>query len=67
MWKTYAGSMKAVFQGGADLVTYWFEKARVQIAERRAKRVGLLATNSIRQPQNRRVLAACRREQARVG
>ncbi len=32
----------------ADLVCYWFEKARAQIAAGKAKRAGLLATNSIR-------------------
>ena len=42
--------------GGADLVTYWFEKARSQIAGRKAKRAGLLATNSIRMVGNRPVL-----------
>ncbi|CAA9457786.1 MAG: FIG01008102: hypothetical protein [uncultured Rubrobacteraceae bacterium] len=42
--------------GGADLVTYWFERAREMIAESRAKRAGLLATNSIRGGANRRVL-----------
>jgi type II restriction/modification system DNA methylase subunit YeeA len=41
----------------ADLVTYWFEKARAHIAAGRAKRVGVLATNSIRGGANRRVLA----------
>ena len=43
--------------GGADLVTYWFEKAREQIDSSRAKRVGLLATNSIRGGANRKVLS----------
>ena len=32
----------------ADLVTYWFEKARAQVASGQTKRVGLVATNSIR-------------------
>ena len=40
----------------ADLVTYWHEKAREMIAQRRAKRAGLLATNSIRGGANRQVL-----------
>lgn len=40
----------------ADLVTYWFEKARQEIAAGRAKRAGLVATNSIRGGANRRVL-----------
>jgi len=42
--------------GGADLVSYWFERARQMIAEGQAKRAGLLATNSIRGGANRRVL-----------
>ena len=42
--------------GGADLVTYWFEKAREQIVHGHAKRAGLLATNSIRGGANRKVL-----------
>ena len=32
----------------ADLVTYWFEKARAMIEADRAKRAGLLATQAIR-------------------
>ncbi len=42
--------------GGADLVTYWFEKAREQIESGHVKRAGLLATNSIRGGANRAVL-----------
>jgi very-short-patch-repair endonuclease len=42
--------------GGADLVCYWFEQAREQIAQGKARRVGLLATNSIRSGANREVL-----------
>jgi len=40
----------------ADLCCYWFERARAEVAAGRAKRAGLLATNSIRQRKNRRVL-----------
>ncbi|MFN8483098.1 MAG: type IIL restriction-modification enzyme MmeI [Anaerolineae bacterium] len=40
----------------ADLVTYWFEKARAMIAADTAKRAGLLATQAIRGGANRRVL-----------
>ncbi|MFQ5434518.1 MAG: class I SAM-dependent DNA methyltransferase, partial [Anaerolineae bacterium] len=39
-----------------DLVCYWFEKARAEIAGRGAGRAGLLATNSIRGGSNREVL-----------
>jgi type II restriction/modification system DNA methylase subunit YeeA len=40
----------------ADLVAYWFEKARAHIRAGRATRVGLVATNSMRGGANRRVL-----------
>ena len=33
--------------GGADLVTFWYERAREQMQAGNAKRAGLLATNSI--------------------
>src|SRR5215216_34925 len=40
----------------ADLVCYWFEKARTMIENKNAKRAGLLATQGIRGGTNRRVL-----------
>lgn len=40
----------------ADLVCYWVEKARAQVATGAAKRAGLVTTNSIRGGANRRVL-----------
>ncbi|MCL4296531.1 MAG: class I SAM-dependent DNA methyltransferase [Anaerolineae bacterium] len=40
----------------ADLVCYWFEKARSLIAANKIQRAGLLATNSIRGGANRHVL-----------
>jgi type II restriction/modification system DNA methylase subunit YeeA len=40
----------------ADLVCYWFEKARAAIRAGRAASVGLVATNSIRGGANRKVL-----------
>ena len=40
----------------ADLVCYWFEKARAEIEKGRLKQAGLLSTNSIRGGANRRVL-----------
>ena len=56
----YVTRLRALYKGrvpgGADLVTYWFEKARVEIEARRAKRTGLVATNSIRGGANREVL-----------
>ncbi|MCC7312517.1 MAG: class I SAM-dependent DNA methyltransferase [Sulfuritalea sp.] len=42
--------------GGADLVTYWFEKARAQIEAGECVAAGLVATNSIRGGANRKVL-----------
>ncbi|GAB1412604.1 hypothetical protein MASR1M97_13400 [Candidatus Desulfobacillus denitrificans] len=42
--------------GGADLVTYWFEKARAQIETGKCRAAGLVATNSIRGGANRKVL-----------
>ena len=42
--------------GGADFVSYWFEKARALIEQDGAKRAGLVATNSIRGGASRRVL-----------
>ncbi len=49
---TYKGHVP----GGADLVTYWFEKARAQIENGQATVAGLVATNSIRGGSNRKVL-----------
>jgi type II restriction/modification system DNA methylase subunit YeeA len=40
----------------ADLVCYWFERARALVASGEIQRVGLLATNSIRGGANRKVL-----------
>jgi hypothetical protein len=42
--------------GSADLVTYWFERARASVESKKTKRVGLLATKVIRQKNNRAVL-----------
>ena len=53
MFRTYVGRVPAE----ADLVCYWFEKAGQQIASGKAKRAGLVATNSIRGGANRRALA----------
>ncbi|HQU79104.1 MAG TPA: N-6 DNA methylase [Azonexus sp.] len=50
--KTFDGRVP----GGADLVTYWFEKARAQIAEGKLQAAGLVSTNSIRGGANRKVL-----------
>jgi len=56
----YTEALRKVYEdrvpGGADLVTYWFEKARAQIEAGKCQRAGLVATNSIRQKRNRPVL-----------
>jgi len=56
----YVEAMFRVYDGHvpreADLVTYWFEKARAALEAGRLKRAGLLATNSIRGGASRRVL-----------
>lgn len=57
----YTFKLRKVYEGrvpgGADLVTYWFEKARVQLIAGKCQRAGLVATNSIRGGANQKVLA----------
>src|SRR5262249_55741128 len=52
LWKLYLNRV----QGAADLVCYWFERAREQIATGADVRAGLLATQGIRGGANRKVL-----------
>lgn len=56
----YVNALFAVWKGRvpaeADLVAYWFEKARKAIEEGRTKRAGLLATQGIRGGASREVL-----------
>ncbi len=56
----YVDALFALYAGRipqeCDLVTYWFEKARALVEAGRAKRVGLLATQSIRAGANLRVM-----------
>jgi N-6 DNA Methylase len=56
----YTEVLRAAYKGrvpgGADLVCFWFEKARAQIEAGALLRAGLVATNSIRQGANREVL-----------
>ena len=56
----YTFKLRKVYEGrvpgGADLVTYWFEKARVQLTTGKCQRAGLVATNSIRGGANQKVL-----------
>lgn len=58
----YTERLRAAYKGrvpgGADLVCYWFEKARAQIEHGALRRAGLVATNSIRGGRNREVLDA---------
>ncbi len=57
----YTDALRRVYEGrvpgGADLVTYWFEKARAQIEAGYCLRAGLVTTNSIRGGTNQQVLA----------
>lgn len=56
----YVAALRRCYSGripaGVDLVTYWFEKARAQIAEGKAKLAGLVATQAIRGGSSRKVL-----------
>ena len=52
LFKVFAGRVPAE----ADLVCYWFEKARALLSKGNVGRVGLLATQGIRGGANRRVL-----------
>ena len=56
----YVDQLFTLFKGRvpafADLVCYWFERARGHIEQDKAKRAGLLATNSIRGGANREIL-----------
>ncbi len=56
----YADSLFALYEGqvphGADIVCYWFERARYQIQSGFTQRAGLLATQSIRMGRSRIIL-----------
>ena len=58
--KAYFDALNKVYDaevpGGADLVCYWFDKARKQILAGEAVGTGLVSTNSIRGGSNRKVL-----------
>jgi hypothetical protein len=51
----YTETLREIYSGrvpgGADLVCYWFDKGDKQIGLGLAKRVGFVATNSIRAGQ----------------
>ncbi len=56
----YTDTLRTCYEGrvpgAADLVTYWFEKARAHIEQGKAKIAGLVGTNSIRGGASRKVL-----------
>jgi type II restriction/modification system DNA methylase subunit YeeA len=58
----YTSALRTVYRGrvpgGADLVCYWFEKARAAVEKAGVGAAGLVGTNSIRGGKNREVLDA---------
>lgn len=56
----YTERLRALYKGrvpgGADLVCYWFEKARALIEAGTLQRAGFVSTNSVRGGKNREVL-----------
>ncbi len=60
--ETYTATLRRTYEGrvpgGADLVCYWFEKARTAIEYYGLEAAGLVSTNSIRGGANRKVLDA---------
>lgn len=58
--RRYVDSLRSLYKkrvlGGADLVAFWFEKARAQVEKGNSTAAGLVATNSIRGGASRRVL-----------
>jgi hypothetical protein len=57
----YTEALRKVYEGrvpgGADLVTYWFEKARVALEKNGLGAAGFVATQSVRAGAGRKVLA----------
>ena len=64
--REYPETLRRAFAGRvpgfADLVCYWFDKARQQVVDGKTQRAGLVATNSIRGGANRAVLDAIGRD-----
>ena len=60
--RDYCNTLNRLYEphvpGGADLVCYWFHKARQHIASGYGLRCGLVATQAIRNGSNRKVLDA---------
>lgn len=56
----YVDDLRSLYEGrvpgGANLVTYWFEKTRSLISTGKSLRAGLIATQAIRAGANRKVL-----------
>ena len=56
----YINALRTLYKdrvpSSADLVTYWFERARAMIEQGTVQRAGLLATQAIRAGANRKVL-----------
>jgi type II restriction/modification system DNA methylase subunit YeeA len=56
----YVEALRGLYEGrvpgGADLVTYWFEKAREMVQRKQVRAAGLVATQGIRGGTNREVL-----------
>lgn len=61
----YVEELRSLYRGRvpgfADLCCYWFERAREHVAQGKANRVGLLATQAIRGGKNREVLDRIKR------
>ena len=62
----YFDELDCLYRGripaGVDLVGYWFLKSLDLVRDGRIQRAGLVATNSIRQPGNRKVLETITQE-----
>lgn len=60
MGEPYVTALRQIYKGrvpgGADLVTYWFEKSRQALETGALLQAGLVSTNSIRGGSNREVL-----------
>jgi SAM-dependent methyltransferase len=63
LWREYGASVGAF----ADLVCYFVERARQQMAEGHVQRVGLITTNSIRGGVNRQVIENVKRTTTPTG
>jgi len=61
----YTGDVRRLYEGripgAADLVCFWFEKARAMLEAQRLERAGLIATQAIRGGANRVVLERIKR------